>query len=75
MMQELGRHGYEWSPGTLYPLLHRLESRGLLRREDRTVDGRVRKYYCATESGVRTLDALRPKIAELVSEVLKDGKE
>ncbi len=29
MIEELARHGYKLSPGTLYPLLHRLETKGL----------------------------------------------
>jgi hypothetical protein len=31
MIEELGRHGYRISPGTLYPLLHNLEKKGYLR--------------------------------------------
>ena len=46
-----GRHGYEISPGTLYPILREMEQVGWLAREDRLVDGRVRKYYRATEAG------------------------
>lgn len=71
MMEELRRHGYDVSPGTLYPLLHRLESQGLLQREERNVGGRVRKYYQATDAGRSALESLRPKIAELVGEVLR----
>jgi PadR family transcriptional regulator PadR len=39
---ELGRHGYDLSYGTLYPALHKMEEEGLLEREDRVEDGRVR---------------------------------
>src|SRR5664279_2409763 len=43
VLTELRRHGYEISPGTLYPLLHRLERNGLLkcrpRRSPRTTGG------------------------------------
>lgn len=28
MAEELGHHGYQISPGTLYPTLHRLKTRG-----------------------------------------------
>lgn len=73
MMEELRRHGYEISPGTIYPLLHRLESQGLLVSEERVVEGRGRKYYSATWAGRSAMEALRPKIAELVSEVI-EGK-
>ena len=31
MIEELSRRGYRLSPGTLYPLLHGLEQKGLLR--------------------------------------------
>jgi DNA-binding PadR family transcriptional regulator len=31
MVEELARHGYRISPGTLYPLLHGLEKKGYLR--------------------------------------------
>lgn len=73
MMEELRRHGYEISPGTFYPMLHRLEENGLLDREERVVGGKMRKYYAATDEGQRVLDEIRPKITELVDEVL-EGK-
>lgn len=41
LTQELSRHGYRVSPGTLYPTLHRLEADGLLVSEQRVVDGRA----------------------------------
>src|SRR5689334_5568654 len=71
MIAELRRHGYELSPGTLYPILHGLERSGYLLREDRLVGGKVRKYYAATEDGRRVLEQTRDKIGELVSEVLE----
>lgn len=72
MIEELERHGYQLSPGTLYPILHRMEKKGYLVREDRVVEGHVRKYYTATPEGRRTLAEVRGKIAELVDEVLRD---
>lgn len=71
MMEELRRHGYEISAGTLYPLLHRMEEAGLLEQTERVVDGKQRKYYTATAGGRDVLDALRPRLAELTSELLK----
>lgn len=71
LIQELGRHGYDLSPGTLYPALHDLEKTGYLTRQEQVIDGRVRKYYILTEEGYRALDEARPKIAELVDEVLE----
>ena len=35
MAEELARHGYRISPGTLYPLLHGLEKKGYLRSSER----------------------------------------
>lgn len=69
MMEELRSHGYEMSPGTLYPILHGMERDGLLAREDRLVDGKVRKYYRATPEGVRQLDQARGYLRELIREV------
>lgn len=70
LIRELARHGYELSPGTLYPVLHELERAGYVQREDRVVDGKVRKYYRATPRGLQALDDARAKIEELVVEVL-----
>jgi DNA-binding PadR family transcriptional regulator len=71
MIEELARHGYEISPGTLYPILHGMERAGWLAREDRLVDGRVRKYYRATKAGRKALVEAKAKIHELVNEVLE----
>jgi PadR family transcriptional regulator, regulatory protein PadR len=69
---ELDRHGYHLSPGTLYPLLHNLESTGFLQRDDRIVDGKVRKYYEITKVGQRALEESRRKIVELMEEIMED---
>jgi len=71
-VEELARHGYDLSPGTLYPTLHRLEQQGYLAQERRVVDGRTRKYYAITDKGRAALDEARRKIAELVGEVLEE---
>ena len=71
MMAELKRHGYDISPGTLYPLLHQMETAGYLVREDRVVNGKIRKYYTATDRGRQVLVEARRKIAELVTEVVE----
>jgi len=71
LIQELARHGYDLSPGTLYPTLHRLREQGYLAQETRVVGGRVRKYYTITDKGQAALAEARQKIAELVGEVLE----
>ena len=70
MMRELARHGYRLGPGTLYPLLHGMELDGLLKSDSRVVAGKVRKYYTITRRGRAALERLRPKLKELVDEVL-----
>jgi PadR family transcriptional regulator, regulatory protein PadR len=72
---ELARHGYQLSPGTLYPLLHSLEESGYVMREDRVVEGKVRKYYRITSLGEQVLAEARSRIHELVDEVLEDHAE
>jgi PadR family transcriptional regulator PadR len=72
MIVELKRHGYDLSPGTLYPILHTMEKAGYLSVNQRIVEGKIRKYYRATETGQHALEELLPKLRELVSEVLEE---
>ena len=73
LLEELKRHGYRLSPGTLYPTLHRLESEGYLSSQRRLVGGKVRRYYDITQQGLTALEEAKGKITELVDEVLKEG--
>ena len=72
ILEELGRHGYRLSPGTLYPALHRLAREGYLESSSKVVGGKVRRYYTITDMGLVALEEARRKIAELVKEVLSD---
>ncbi|MBI5652920.1 MAG: helix-turn-helix transcriptional regulator [Chloroflexi bacterium] len=72
LIRELARHGYDLSPGTLYPTLHKLEQTGFLRCEDKVVNGKIRKYYVATPLGKKALKEARAKITELVSEIIDE---
>jgi PadR family transcriptional regulator PadR len=69
---KLGHHGYRLSWGTLYPLLHNLTAEGFLAREERVVEGKVRKYYRITALGRRALQGARDKALELVNEITDD---
>jgi DNA-binding PadR family transcriptional regulator len=71
LIEELRRHGYRLSPGTVYPILHGLTEAGYLVRKDQVVGGKMRKYYSATKSGRRALDQSRRQIVELVQEVVE----
>ena len=72
LVRELARHGYDLSPGTLYPTLHQLRDKGYLVQDRRVVSGRVRKYYTITGKGQAALTEARSKITELVGEVLQE---
>lgn len=69
MIEELKSHGYDMSPGTLYPLLHSMESSGLLEMEEKTVEGKIRKYYKITSLGADVLEEARKKAHELFKEI------
>jgi PadR family transcriptional regulator len=71
MIEELARHGYKLSAGTLYPILHGLERKGYLRsRKERK--GRVaRRVYRATPAGRRALGAAKGKVRELFGELFE----
>lgn len=74
IMQELRRHGYELSPGTLYPLLARLRQRGWLACEsDRQGGRRARKDYRLTPKGRRVFELIRAQVKELYEEVVAEA--
>ncbi len=72
MTKELAHHGYQISPGSLYPTLHKMESEGLIRSSQQVVDGRARRSYVATAKGRRTLESTKRQVRELADEVLGD---
>ena len=72
MLEELGRHGYRISPGTLYPLLHGLEQKGYLRSTQKRNGKSFRKIYTATPLGRRALVRAKSKVRELFSELIED---
>ncbi|HBO69690.1 MAG TPA: PadR family transcriptional regulator [Deltaproteobacteria bacterium] len=74
MLQELRRHGYDVSPGTLYPILHRMEKLGWLRRDvDRPGGPRARKSYRLTAKGNAVLVAVARQLDELFKETRLGG--
>jgi len=73
MAEELARHGYRISLGTLYPLLHGLEKKGYLRSAAKRNGQSTRKVYRATPLGRKALKAMKVKVSELFGE-LNEGK-
>jgi PadR family transcriptional regulator PadR len=69
MAEELARHGYRISLGTLYPLLHGLEKKGYLRSTEKRTGKTTRKVYRATPLGRRAVVAMKVKVAELFGEL------
>ena len=61
MIEELARHGYRISPGSLYPLLHGLEKKGYLRSTERRNGKSLRRVYRATPLGRKALAAAKAK--------------
>ena len=72
MIEELKRHGYKLSPGTLYPILHELEKGMYLACRDSVVAGKRRKYYRITKRGGKLLGDSRDKLRELFAELIED---
>jgi len=72
---ELRRHGYKISPGTLYPLLRRMEGHGWLKcRKRSNASANARKEYRLTQEGAKVLALLRIQLAELHQEVVKKNR-
>lgn len=71
MIDELGRHGYRLSAGTLYPILHGMERQGLLRSRATRQNGRVRRIYRVTPAGRKTLIVARKRVQELFGEMFE----
>jgi PadR family transcriptional regulator, regulatory protein PadR len=72
MIEELARHGYKVSPGMLYPLLHGLEAKGLLRSSPVKKGRSKRRVYKASVEGRAALAAAKIKVRELFQELLED---
>ena len=67
--EELRRHGYDMSFGTLYPIFHKLEKKGFLLSRKRVVKGKMRKYYQITNRGELALEETKVKARELIKEI------
>ena len=74
MLAELREHGYHISPGTLYPLLQRMERLGWLKSKSNPRGGRrARRDYQLTAKGRKVLALVRDKIKELYEEVVLES--
>src|SRR5690348_12701536 len=71
MIEELGRHGYRISPGSLYPVLHGLEQKGYLRSREQCNGKSRRRVYRATARGRKALAAAKHQVRELFRELIE----
>ena len=55
-LRERSENVFELKAGTLYPLLHSLEAKGLLNVYEKEAGSKVRKYYSTTKHGRKILD-------------------
>jgi PadR family transcriptional regulator PadR len=73
--EQLRQHGYEISPGTLYPMLHGLEKKGYLSSIKERVGKTMRRVYAITPEGSRALEESKGKVRDLFGELFEaDGK-
>jgi len=71
--EELRHHGYNISPGTLYPMLKRMEANGWLKsKSPKNASPHARKEYTLTREGRKILDFLRTQVKELHHEVIEE---
>jgi DNA-binding PadR family transcriptional regulator len=64
----------EWADGMLYPILHRIENKGLVSSYYKIAEnGRKRKYYKLRQSGRRELAQLRQHWADLHNVLINLG--
>jgi len=75
LLQDLVDKKVDIEAGTLYPLLRRLESQGLLVSEWDTSESRPRKYYLLSEEGKEIFSALKNEWQKIVRDmaVLLEG--
>lgn len=77
LVDTLEQKGLGIDPGTLYPLLRRLEKQNLLESKWDTNDARPRKYYVLSENGQQVYKQLLREWNELVASLngLIEGEE
>ena len=74
LIKGLKENGLEIDQGTLYPLLRRLESQGLLKSDWRISADRPRRYYVLSDEGRTLLPRLKQEwtgIASMMNKILE----
>jgi len=68
-VQAISEGSLEWKEGSLYPVLTKMEKKGLIRSYLKKEDGRNRKYYAINEQGHTALQTLQ-KEWELINSTM-----
>lgn len=71
MIEELREHGYEISPGTVYPMLHGLARKGYLKMRQEGPGKRARRLYTITAKGRVALADAKSKVQGLFGELFE----
>lgn len=71
MIDELARHGYRLSPGTLYPMLHAMEQKGYLKARKERHGRTARTLYRATALGKKGLALAKVRLREFTGEAME----
>jgi DNA-binding PadR family transcriptional regulator len=74
IIEELREHGYRLSPGTLYPMLHAMATKGYLRSTEVRQGRHTRRVYRITPLGRAALRAARKKVRELFGELFEESE-
>lgn len=71
MIDELASHGYRLSPGTLYPMLHKMAREGYLACRTERHGRSVRKLYRITEKGRQGLAVAKERVRAFTGEAME----
>jgi PadR family transcriptional regulator PadR len=69
LVTNLTEKGFTIDPGTLYPLLRRLEKQGLLESKWDTAESRPRKYYVISKDGKEIFQRLSEEFTALSANI------
>ena len=65
-VKELTKGKIDISEGALYPILHKLESDGVLETTKVSIGKRIRKYYKVTDAGRNVVSEINIEIADFI---------
>lgn len=78
ILKRMADQGLDVDQGTLYPLLRRLESQGLLESSWKLEESRPRRYYVTSAAGKAALSALSQewrRIVNIMDSILLEGSK